>query len=293
MNPDNQIILDEIKSIIVHVYDLVDKVDTNMRSVDDLLSQMDFTPDAVEAQAPPPPDEAPAPPPVRTELKNVQTEKGKAEMGSLTIQNYLDRNWRMDQLIAQGFVETIEVPIEEPEAPPPPLEAPPPPPEEPEAPPPSSPAMSPKAKQTTYEQFIDAGWTHEKLLKAGYLADTDCADPAPVEPKEVYGSLTAPARVGNTWVDISGDVWDRSRHSESKDMQKDPSVPPKLNKEGRFVKRRGVADKTAKKEVTPSLFDDAPEPPPDLLADAPPPPVLDGTPDAELESLVSGFNASA
>lgn len=168
-------------------------------------------------------------PPAPKKLEYRETEK----MGAYTRDQYETTGWTVEQMVAEGLLEAVEIT----ESIPPGTKAP------PAAPTEEAPAetpdlsnalkingtyyeMTPKAAGATYEEFMATkGWTNESLITEGYLSVVEGSpEPEPTWPKQE----------NDQWIDSAGDFFDEALHSMTK------AKLPGVTKKGVFCKRRNV-----------------------------------------------------
>lgn len=238
------------------------------------------TPEATVEPAAPEAPAAPEPEAAATEPQYEPTEK----MEGFTIEQYLSNGWKLEQLIKQQMVVEVFATPEPETAPEPPA---------PDAPKEdAAPVMTAKAGATTFQQFIDRGWSEAQLVDGGYMeapAAPELETPAPPAPAST-GETKAVKDADGNWVSPAGEVFDEAQHGKPKDFA--TGGAPSVNGNGTFKKKRN-SSKPAPKVEAPAAAPEAPKedaapPPPPAGEDAaPPPPDVD----PELDALIKDFNA--
>jgi len=273
--------------------DIITQVQASLRVADKLLSEYaaHLTANPPESEAAleevaetatapiedPAPQSTPEDRDVRASDTRMELEPTEA-MGKFSIQDYRNNGWTEAQLLAEGLVREVAVPIEEPTH-----------------------KMTALANGASYEQYVKSGWSHQQMLDGG-IVEPDSVDtpPAPEAPELAVSEW--PKKDGDEWIDSAGDVWNPSSHSRSKNMDK--GFPPSVTKSGVFKKRKGQVASVAPAAPAPAApapaapAPAAPAPaalaPAALAPAAPAPAAPSGTDeplDEELAAIVKGFNA--
>ena len=201
------------------------------------------------------------------------------KIGNFSLDDYRKNGWTDEQLLAEGYAIEVAVPVDVPDY-----------------------KMTAQANGASYEQYIEAGWTREQMLENGIIeevvVEAAVAAPPVAEPVAAATPEWPMLNEHGQWVDSEGAVWNADLHSEHKGMKE--GEPPKVNADGRFkaTRRKKSAPaakapaapkangaKTPAAPAAPGANTSAP------AAPAAPPAGGEEPVDAELASLVKGFNS--
>lgn len=225
---------------------------------------------------------------------------GTSKLGNFSVQDYLDKGWTYENLLAQGYVELVEV-VDAPEVPELPANVPEVPTAAPEVPslPAVAPDLLPTASGASFEQFIKAKWTVADMISQGYLLESlrgqalaFIGESVPDDGAATAEDITYPVLEDGQWFDKAGIAFNVAEHSEVKGhTDAGHPVAASLKTDGTWKAARKAKGPGAPSAPTSALVIDevAPQAPnaPQALPD--PEAVMNST-DSELENIIKDWS---